>query len=251
MPGRSRRHSATAATKASAVGKFRHDLTTSKEMELSRQTDSLIDRAMTTVDRAVRRKEKLVSRMAAERERRQLTSRPLASPTSLLRSAESSGRPEAHAAHHPAALGPGSYRTGSKRLQERARGLRAKLDERRKALRQVTALAASRSIRWDTTHTPTPGASSAAGPTEADASFIGDGPAVPISPSDSALIAVTTQRYPQPAAGLESSDATLSAMQDMTSAVQGVAASISGLQVEQEAIVDLLIAVLAEGDDDS
>ncbi len=233
----SRRRSATTVADRAQHG-FEEQLTQSKELEVSRQTDSLIDRTMTTVDRAVRRKERLVSRMAAERERRQFTSKPLRSREAGTPGHASPERPPAD--QEPSAAMSMSFRSNtSKRLQERARGLRAKLDAQRKQLHEVTAFGASGV--WATggddpaaivPHSH-PGAG-AAGEEE-------------LTPTAAAARVVSTRGLLTPGRAPSLSGPSLTAaIQDMTVAMRAVASSIAGLQLEQEAIVDLLIEVLAD-----
>lgn len=303
------------ATPRSDRGSRRHSLATtqpfdrqpmsSKELELQDQTDSLIERTLTTAKRAVRRKERLVTRMATERERRQFTSRPM---HAVLQS--SSPHPDdqtgtrkivSSPADPPALMTAG--RVQSKSLQQRARGLRAKLTEQRRNLRAMTTLNSAPAVPLDppqqaiapggavagdmadsataattpppatpalpdTLHAagqaPTPAppgtASSLVAPLGVPGQLMLPPPEVPSSPSSSShhgeldgLRLVTGSSSllfsPGPRTPRRRDPATAFALDEMTVAMRGVASALMGLQHEQEAIVDLLIAVLADDDD--
>jgi CRP-like cAMP-binding protein len=290
-PRGSRRHSLASADP------FDRQLMSSKEQELREQTDSLIERTLTTAKRAVRRKERLVTRMAAERERRQFTSRPMdrTLQSSSPHPDEPSGRQRQLAKLNdvppPTLVAAG--RSQSKTLQKRARGLRAKLDEQRRALRAMASIGttstavqsaeeasnagmgltppAATPASMDVSDATSPGLPPSTVVSAAAATAVMRGssrhmvvqpPDAPGSPGSSAhtggdldgLRLVTTSSNlllspdPRSAHGRPrgTDPATAFALDEMTAAMRGVASALMGLQQEQEAIVDLLIAVLAD-----
>jgi CRP-like cAMP-binding protein len=227
---RSRRHSIGTSQLTPEETKF----LSARALDLERQTESLIDQTLRTAKRAVSRRERLVTRIAAERERRQFTSRP-AGYASLQPPPE----PPAPYLRSEASVG----RSSSQVLRDRAKSLRAKLTQQRRKIHEGAREGMSPKSRRSLTSRP------AAADGKPRTFSFNERPDVdtdhavtpPLGESGIPSIREHAPESPQ----LDAVGLTL-AIQEMNATLHDVSSAIMGLQVEQEAIVDLLIAVLAE-----